>query len=82
MASDFGECSRHLDAGRSTPDDHESQPAAPCLGILFEVLKIVTKNRWPLSGVGIGLAFVLRFSDAWEMFLGAFLFWALGNTLS
>ena len=45
------------------------------LGILFEVLKITTKNRWPLSGVGMGLAFVLRFSDAWAMFLGAFLFW-------
>jgi len=45
------------------------------LGILFEVLKITTHNRWPISGVGMGLAFVLRFSDAWAMFLGAFLFW-------
>jgi OPT family oligopeptide transporter len=45
------------------------------LGIIFEVLKITTHNRWPISGVGMGLAFVLRFSDAWAMFLGAFLFW-------
>ncbi len=50
-----------------------------CLGILFEVLKIKTKNRWPISGVGVGLAFVLRFSDAWAMFLGAFLFWAMAK---
>jgi uncharacterized oligopeptide transporter (OPT) family protein len=49
------------------------------LGILFEVLKITTKNRWPISGVGMGLAFVLRFSDSWLMFLGAFIFWLLAR---
>ncbi len=49
------------------------------LGILFEVLKITTGNRWPISGVGMGLAFVLRFSDAWAMFLGAFIFWMIGK---
>jgi uncharacterized oligopeptide transporter (OPT) family protein len=48
-------------------------------GILFEVLKLTTRNRWPISGVGMGLAFVLRFSDAWAMFLGAFIFWALAQ---
>ncbi len=48
-------------------------------GILFEVLKLTTRNRWPISGVGMGLAFVLRFSDAWAMFLGAFIFWALAR---
>jgi len=50
-----------------------------CLGIAFEVLKITTKNRWPISGVGMGLAFVLRFSDAWAMFLGSFLFWVFAK---
>ncbi|RPJ46769.1 MAG: OPT family oligopeptide transporter [Candidatus Latescibacterota bacterium] len=49
------------------------------LGILFEVLKITTKNKWPISGVGMGLAFVLRFSDSWLMFLGAFIFWVLAR---
>ncbi|MBN1824909.1 MAG: OPT/YSL family transporter, partial [Candidatus Eisenbacteria bacterium] len=49
------------------------------LGIVFEILKITTKNRWPISGVGMGLAFVLRFSDAWAMFLGSFIFWALAQ---
>ncbi len=49
------------------------------LGILFEVLKVSTRNRFPLSGVGMGLAFVLRFSDSWAMFLGSFLFWALAR---
>ncbi|MFH1279588.1 MAG: OPT family oligopeptide transporter [Candidatus Eisenbacteria bacterium] len=49
------------------------------LGIVFEVLKITTKNRWPISGVGMGLAFVLRFSDAWAMFLGSFIFWVFAK---
>lgn len=49
------------------------------LGIIFEVLKITTGNKWPISGVGMGLAFVLRFSDAWAMFLGAFIFWLIAK---
>ena len=49
------------------------------LGIAMEVSKQVTKNRFALSAVGFGLAFVLRFTDIWTMFLGSFLFWLLAR---
>jgi uncharacterized oligopeptide transporter (OPT) family protein len=49
------------------------------LGIVFEILKKVTRNRFPLSAVGIGLAFVISFSTSLSMALGSILFWALGK---
>jgi uncharacterized oligopeptide transporter (OPT) family protein len=50
-----------------------------CLTALaLEVLRIVTKNRMPLSPVAIGLAFVIDFRSSLCMFAGAFLFWLLG----
>lgn len=45
------------------------------LGILIEYLNKKAKGRFPLSGVGLGLGFVLRFVDAWSMALGTLLFW-------
>jgi len=47
------------------------------VGIVVEVSKQVTKGRFPLSAVGLGLAFVLSFHDIWAMFLGSFVFWLL-----
>ena len=49
------------------------------LGIVFEILKKVTHNRFPLSAVGIGLAFVISFSTSLSMALGAILFWIGGR---
>jgi len=49
------------------------------LGIVFEILKKVTNNRFPLSAVGVGLAFVISFSTSLSMALGAILFWVLGK---
>ncbi len=45
------------------------------IGILFEVLKIVTKGKFFISGVGMGLAFVIPFNTCLSMFLGGFFFW-------
>jgi uncharacterized oligopeptide transporter (OPT) family protein len=45
------------------------------IGIVLEVLRLRTKNRFPLSPVGIGLGFVIPFHTCLSMFLGAFLFW-------
>lgn len=45
------------------------------LGIVIEFLNKKTRGRFPLSGVGLGLGFVLRFTDAWSMALGTLLFW-------
>jgi uncharacterized oligopeptide transporter (OPT) family protein len=45
------------------------------LGIVIEFANKKTKGRFPLSGVGLGLGFVLRFTDAWSMALGTLIFW-------
>ncbi|WP_437573287.1 OPT family oligopeptide transporter [Sorangium sp. So ce887] len=47
------------------------------VGIVVEVTKQITKNRFPLSAVALGLAFILNFTDIWSMFLGSFLFWLI-----
>jgi uncharacterized oligopeptide transporter (OPT) family protein len=49
------------------------------LGILFEVIKTVTKGKFFISGVGMGLAFVIPFSTCLSMFLGALFFWVVGK---
>jgi OPT family oligopeptide transporter len=49
------------------------------VGILVEASKQLTKDRFPLSAMGLGLAFVLSFHDVWAMFLGSLVFWALGR---
>jgi uncharacterized oligopeptide transporter (OPT) family protein len=45
------------------------------LGVAFEILNKKMKGRFPLSGVGLGLAFVLPFTDSFAMALGSILFW-------
>lgn len=45
------------------------------VGILFEVINNRMKGKFPLSGVGLGLGFVLRFNDSVSMALGALFFW-------
>lgn len=45
------------------------------LGIVFELIKTRTKGRFPLSGVGMGLAFVIPFTTCLAMSAGAFVFW-------
>jgi uncharacterized oligopeptide transporter (OPT) family protein len=49
------------------------------VGLVVEISKQVTKNKFPLSAIGLGLAFVLTFHDIWAMFLGSFIFWMLGR---
>ena len=45
------------------------------LGLLIEILGQRTRGRFPLSGVALGLGFVLRFSDVLAMAVGALVFW-------
>jgi uncharacterized oligopeptide transporter (OPT) family protein len=45
------------------------------LGVVIEIVNKKSHGKFPLSGVGLGLGFVLRFTDAWSMALGTFLFW-------
>lgn len=49
------------------------------LGILFEAIKLATKGRFPISAVGMGLAFVIPFTTCFAMFLGSFFFWVVGK---
>lgn len=49
------------------------------LGVVIEIANQRTQGRFPISGVGVGLAFVLKFSDSLSMALGAFLFWLAGR---
>lgn len=49
------------------------------LGILFEIIRVQTKGKFFISGVGMGLAFIIPFYTCLSMFLGAFFFWVVGK---
>ena len=58
---------------------HYTAQIAACigavLGVVIEILNKRMNGKFPLSGVGLGLGFVLRFADAWSMALGTLIFW-------
>ncbi|MBI3866378.1 MAG: OPT/YSL family transporter [Planctomycetia bacterium] len=56
--------------------------AGVVVGIVLEVWRILSKNRFPLSPVAIGLGFVIPFHMCLSMFAGAFLFWATEKLFS
>ena len=45
------------------------------VGITLEAIKVSTKGKFWLSGVGLGLAFVILFNTCLAMFMGSFFFW-------
>ena len=45
------------------------------LGLVIEIINQRSRGRFPLSGVALGLGFVLRFSDVLAMAIGASVFW-------
>lgn len=49
------------------------------LGILLELVRSASKGRFPLSPVGIGLAFVISFQQCLTMFMGSFVFWVIAQ---
>ena len=49
------------------------------LGIVFEIIRQVSKNKFPLSAVGIGLAFIIPFQICLAMFMGSFVFWLISK---
>lgn len=49
------------------------------LGIAFEVIRAITKGKFPLSAVGLGLAFVIPFQICFAMFMGSFVFWVIAK---
>jgi uncharacterized oligopeptide transporter (OPT) family protein len=55
--------------------------AGGVLGIAIEWANLRTRGRFPLSGVGIGLATVVTFPDVLSMAAGSLLFWFFGRRL-
>jgi putative OPT family oligopeptide transporter len=51
------------------------------LGILMEWTNLRMKGKFPLSGVGVGLATVVQFPDVLSMSTGALFFWFMGRRL-
>jgi len=49
--------------------------AGAIAGLALEAIRIATKGRFWLSGVGVGLAAVIPFHTCLAMFLGSFFFW-------
>jgi uncharacterized oligopeptide transporter (OPT) family protein len=56
-----------------------SMAVAALLAIVFEVLRIRSNGRFPLSAVSIGLGVVLPPDACLGMWLGAMLFWYMGR---
>ena len=52
--------------------------AASLIGLALEVARFATRGRFPLSAVGLGLAFVIDFGSSFTMFLGSAFFWMMG----
>ena len=52
------------------------------IGLVIEILNQRSKGKFPVSGVGLGLAFVLKFSDSLSMAMGALIFWLAGKYLA
>jgi uncharacterized oligopeptide transporter (OPT) family protein len=50
-------------------------------GVLIEFLNRKSHGRFPVSAMGLGLSFVLKFSDCWAMATGSLLFWILGRKI-
>jgi uncharacterized oligopeptide transporter (OPT) family protein len=55
--------------------------AAVC-AVVFEVLRIVTRGRFPLSAVSIGLGVILPPDASLAMWIGAMLFWIMERKYS
>ena len=49
------------------------------LGIVFEAIRMATKNKFPVSAVGLGLAFIIPFDICLAMFMGSFIFWLISK---
>ena len=56
--------------------------AGVLIGIGLEVVRLATKNRFPLSPIGIGLGFIIPFNTCLSMFAGSFLFWIVEKLFS
>jgi OPT family oligopeptide transporter len=59
-----------------------SMEIAAAVGIVFEVLRIKTRNRFPISPLAIGLGVVIPPESTVAMCFGALFFWSMGKLFS
>jgi len=52
---------------------------AAVLGVIFELVRVFTKSKSPISPVAIGLGMVLPPDSTFWMFLGSIFFWLMGR---
>jgi uncharacterized oligopeptide transporter (OPT) family protein len=64
------------------PSAQYAAMAGILIGIVLELWRLLTKNRFPLSPVAIGLGFIIHFHTCLSMFAGSFLFWAAERMFS
>lgn len=48
-------------------------------GVFIEFMNRRTKGKFPISAMGLGLSFVLKFADCWAMAAGSLLFWFINH---
>jgi uncharacterized oligopeptide transporter (OPT) family protein len=48
-------------------------------GIFIEFMNRRTKGKFPISAMGLGLSFVLKFADCWAMAAGSLFFWFINH---
>lgn len=59
-----------------------SMVVAAVAAVFIEVMRIITKGRFPLSAVSIGLGVVLPPEASFAMWIGAVIFWVMGRKYS
>jgi len=52
------------------------------MGVLLELARLASQNRFPLSPVAMGLGFIIPFNTCLSMFAGSFLFWIIEKLFS
>lgn len=80
--SDFIEGLTNKDAGLSTIMHNSALYAmliAAFIGITFELVRVISKNKSPFSPVAFALGIVIPPDSTLWMFLGSFFFWFMGS---
>ncbi|MBI1189404.1 MAG: OPT family oligopeptide transporter [Tepidisphaera sp.] len=70
-----GDTSAHL----LTKSIVTSMVVAGVVGLVFELARVFTKNKFPLSPMAIGLGVVIPPDSTFAMFCGATFFWGMGK---
>jgi putative OPT family oligopeptide transporter len=64
------------------PSARYAAVAGILIGVVLELWRMITNNRFPLSPVAMGLGFIVHFHTCLSMFVGSLLFWAIEKLYS